>query len=51
MVIIMENEWTRIRVRKSTTEKLKRLGNKGETYDDIINRLVEAYTSTGPRPV
>jgi hypothetical protein len=26
---------------KSTIERLKRLGTKDETYDDIINRLIK----------
>jgi predicted DNA-binding protein len=34
-------EYTNIRLRKETVEKLKKLGFKGETYDDIINRLIE----------
>jgi predicted DNA-binding protein len=34
-------EYTNIRLRKETVEKLKKLGFKGETYDEIINRLIE----------
>ena len=29
---------TSIRLKKTTTEKLKAVGKKGETYDDIINK-------------
>lgn len=34
-------------MRKETIEKLKRIGHKGETYDDIIRRLIEAYEGRG----
>ena len=34
-------EYTYIRVSKGTTEKLKKLGRKGETYEDVILRLIE----------
>ena len=34
-------EYTTIRIRKDTREKLKRMGRKGETYDEIINRLIK----------
>ena len=27
-------------IRKDTREKLKQMGHKGETYDDIINNLI-----------
>jgi|YelNatPaOPRAMG01_1025707.scaffolds.fasta_scaffold17309_2 predicted DNA-binding protein len=36
-------EYTNIRLKRETVEKLKKLGFKGETYDDIINRLIECY--------
>ena len=39
----MSDEWTMIPVRKSTREKLKDIGRKGETYDEIINRLIEFW--------
>ncbi len=32
---------TTIQIKKNTREKLKRFGYKGETYDDIINRLMK----------
>ena len=34
-------EWAVIKVRKETREKLRELGRKGETYDDVINRLMK----------
>jgi hypothetical protein len=34
-------EYSYVRLRRETVEKLKKLGFKGETYDDIINRLIE----------
>jgi len=37
----MSQEDTRIPVSKQTREKLKSLGSKGQTYDDIINELIE----------
>jgi hypothetical protein len=35
-----------IKVKRETREMLKSLGKKGETYDEIIRRLVEAWKST-----
>jgi predicted CopG family antitoxin len=32
---------TTISIGKDTLEKIKRIGKEGETYDDIINRLLE----------
>jgi len=32
---------TTIRLKKETVEKLKEIGKKGETYDQIVNRLIE----------
>ena len=31
-----------ILVKKTTRAKLKKLGKKGETYDDVINHLMDA---------
>jgi uncharacterized protein (DUF4415 family) len=33
--------FTSIRLRKDTVEMLKEKGRKGESYDDIIKRLLE----------
>lgn len=37
----MEKKVT-VKLKRSTVEKLKELGKKGDTYDDIINRLIDA---------
>jgi len=34
---------TTIRVSKETQSMLKDIGKKGETYDDVIRRLIEFY--------
>jgi uncharacterized membrane protein YgaE (UPF0421/DUF939 family) len=36
---------TTIQLEPETREKLKRLGEKGETYNDIILRLISLYES------
>jgi len=33
--------FTSIRLRKGTVEMLKERGHKGESYDDIVKRLLE----------
>lgn len=30
-----------IRIQRKTREKLKSIGSKGETYDDVINKLLK----------
>ena len=37
----MSDELTSIKVRKETRDVLKSVGKKGETYDEIINRLLD----------
>ena len=32
---------TTIKIRFETRDRLKGIGKKGETYDDIINRLID----------
>ena len=32
---------TTISIKRDTLEKIKMIGRKGETYDDIINRLLK----------
>lgn len=32
---------TTIVVKKETRDRLKKIGKKGESYDDIINRLID----------
>lgn len=39
----MSDEMTMIPVKKSTRERLKDVGKKGETYDEIINRLIDFW--------
>ena len=34
---------TTIQIQKNTREKLKRLGHKGESYDNIIERLTSYF--------
>jgi hypothetical protein len=38
----MEKETTTITVLKATVERLKNAGRKGDTYDAIIQQLLEA---------
>ena len=40
--MIMEEKKTTILIFKTTRKKLNDLGKRGETYDDIINRLIES---------
>ena len=35
------DKWTSIKIRKSTRTKLMDLGKKYQTYNDIINTLIE----------
>jgi len=44
-----KKELTTIQISKETREMLKELGKKGETYDDIIRRLIELVRSTEGR--
>lgn len=39
----MVKSYTMVRLKKETVEKLKELGKKGETYDDIIRKLLDFY--------
>ena len=34
---------TSLKVRKATRDRLAKIGNKAETFDDIINRLMNFY--------
>lgn len=36
-------ETTTINVRKSTRDRLRRLGNMNDTYDDVIDRMADMY--------
>lgn len=33
----------RIPVTEETLEKLKKIGHKGQTYDELLNEMMEAY--------
>lgn len=37
---VEREKWTSIRVRRETAKMLKELGRKGETYDDVIRKLL-----------
>jgi len=39
----MEKKWTTISVKTSTWVKLKEIGKMGESFDDVINKLLKAY--------
>ncbi len=36
-------DMTTIPIKKETRDMLKELGKKGETYDDIIRRLIDLW--------
>lgn len=36
---------TTIPLSKATRDRLRSLGRKGETYDELLNRLMDAYGS------
>lgn len=37
----MKQNLTTIQIEKETREELKKLGQKGETYNDILERMIE----------
>lgn len=37
----MYNKYTVIRLSQETRERLKALGKKGETYEEIVKRMLE----------
>ncbi|MEM2959379.1 MAG: hypothetical protein QW261_13860, partial [Candidatus Jordarchaeaceae archaeon] len=45
----MTKDLTTIQLSKTVRERLKKLGKKGETYDDIIRRLIEIAESDAGR--
>ena len=45
------NEITTIRVTKKTKSKLAELGNKSETYEDILNKMVDFYIQQNNKKV
>lgn len=38
-----EKEYSTIKVSKQNIQRLKEIGRKGETYDDIISRLLDRF--------
>ena len=40
LCVMFSMDGTTIRVKKETRDRLKAIGRKDETYDDIINRLL-----------
>jgi len=40
---------TSLKVRKATRDRLARFGTKAETFDDIINRLMNFYQRNNKR--
>jgi hypothetical protein len=40
---MLEQNATTIKILKSTRERLADLGKKQDTYDEIINRLIDSY--------
>ena len=43
------DEITTIPLRKATRDRLKGMGGKGETYDAILNRLLDSQAPSPPR--
>jgi hypothetical protein len=37
------SEFTTIGIRKTTRDRLKEIGKKGDWYDDVVQRLLELY--------
>ena len=35
------HEYTQVRLRRSTVDRLKSIGEMGDSYDKVINRLIE----------
>jgi hypothetical protein len=40
---MLSGDITVIQIRKKTRDKLKRLGVKGQSYDDVINMVHQEY--------
>lgn len=39
-------EYTNVRLRTATRDRLKAIGIKGEDYDHIVNRLIDKHEGT-----
>jgi len=46
---LVNGEVTTIQVKKETREELKAIGGKGETYDEIIQRLLQKNKEERPK--
>lgn len=42
-----DNEITTLQVSKTTRDRVASIGKKGETYDDILNALVDMWNKYG----
>lgn len=42
---------TAIQIEKSTREKLREIGKKSESYDDLILRLIQVYEKKTMKPL
>lgn len=45
----MTEDWTTQRLAKKTLEKLNKIGIRSETFDSLINRLIDYYNSKQKR--
>lgn len=43
MLMVKQNKNTTIQLSTKTRNELKVLGTKGETYDEIVKRLIKVY--------
>lgn len=43
----MESNLTTIEIKKTTRDVLKELGNKGDTYDSLLNKMIKEYSDNG----
>lgn len=42
----MTDGTTNIQIKRTTHRRLSELGSKADTFDDIINRLLDAYSES-----
>ena len=47
--LMLKKDIAVIQLRTATRGRLKEIGKKGESYDDIINRLLDERTNSGVR--
>lgn len=50
MTIVPDND-ARIRLKHATRDRLRSMKRGGESYDDVINRLADAYDGDGDTTV